>query len=95
MRRALRRLSLLLLLLSPLAHAGVQLAVDGVEEPLKAAVISAVELSQYATRDVSDAQVRRLYERAQSQAATALEPYGYYDATVSGELKPATGEEGE
>jgi translocation and assembly module TamA len=89
MRRALRRLSLLLLLLSPLAHAGVQLAVDGVEEPLKAAVISAVELSQYATRDVSDAQVRRLYERAQSQAATALEPYGYYDATVSGELKQA------
>ncbi len=70
-----------------LAHAGVQLSVDGVADPLKAAVISGVELSQYATRDVSDAQVRRLYERAIGQAKTALEPYGYYDASVAGDLQ--------
>ncbi len=90
MRRILRRLSLLLLplvLLSTRAHAGVQLTVDGVADPLKAAVISGVELSQYATREVSDAQLRRLYGRAPAQVKSSLEPYGYYDATVTGDLQ--------
>jgi len=90
MRRILRRLSLLLLplaLLSTQARAGVQLTVDGVADPLKAAVISGVELSQYATREVSDAQLRRLYERAPAQVKSSLEPYGYYDATVTGDLQ--------
>ena len=90
MRRTRRRLSLLvlpLLLLTSLAHAGVQLVVDGVDDPLKAAVTSGVELSQYASREVSDAQVRRLYERASDQVRSALEPYGYYDATITGDLQ--------
>ena len=91
MRRIPRRLSLLplvVLLASP-AHAGVQLAVDGVGDPLKSAVVSAAELSQYAKREVSDAQMRRLYERAPAQVKTALQPYGYYDATVTGDLQKA------
>jgi hypothetical protein len=90
MRRIPRRLSLLLLplvLLSTQARAGVKLTVDGVEDPLKAAAIAGVELSQYTTREVSDAQVRRLYERAPGQVKSALEPYGYYDATVTGDLQ--------
>ncbi len=90
MRRIPRRLSLWLaslLLLAPQAHAGMQLVVDGVEDPLRGAVVSAVELSQYAKRDVSDAQARRLYERAPDQAKVGLEPYGYYDATITGELR--------
>ncbi|WEN14747.1 autotransporter assembly complex protein TamA [Rhodanobacter sp. AS-Z3] len=89
MRRIPRRLSLLLplVLLAAPAYAGVRLTVDGVDDPLKAAAISAVELSQYARRDVSDAQVRRLYERAPDQVRTALQPYGYYDATVTGDLQ--------
>ncbi|HEV2682707.1 MAG TPA: autotransporter assembly complex family protein [Rhodanobacter sp.] len=90
MRRIPRRLSLLVLplwLLASQAQAGVQLTVDGVEDPLKGAVVSAVGLSPYATREVSDAQLRRLYERAPDQAKSALEPYGYYEATVTGELQ--------
>ena len=89
MRRIPRRLSLWLafLLLAPQAHAGMLLVVDGVEDPLKGAVVSAVEVSQYASRDVSDAQARRLYERATDQAKASLEPYGYYDTSVTGELK--------
>ena len=82
-----RVLAICSLLLPLLAHAGVQLSVDGVADPLKTAAISGVELSQYATRDVSGAQVRRLYERAPDQVKTALEPYGYYDAIVTGELR--------
>jgi translocation and assembly module TamA len=89
MRRIPRRLSLLplVVLLASSAHAGVQLAVDGVGDPLKSAVVSAAELSQYAKREVSDAQMRRLYERAPAQVKTALQPYGYYDATVTGDLQ--------
>jgi len=88
MRRMRRRLSqLLLLLLFPLsAHAGVSVLLDGVDDNLKGAVIAGVELSQYATREVSDAQIRRLYEKAPAQVQSALQPYGYYDATVKGEL---------
>ncbi|RDS84612.1 outer membrane protein assembly factor [Dyella monticola] len=88
MRRIRRYLSLLPLLLVPaLSHAGVQLVVDGVNDPLKAAVIAGVSLSQYASRDVSEAQVHRLYERSKTEAGTALRPYGYYDAHATGKLE--------
>jgi translocation and assembly module TamA len=91
MRRFLRRPHLLLMpllmLLSPLTHASVQLVVDGVDDTLKGAVTSSVELSQYATRDISDAQDRRLFERAPDQVKTALQPYGYYEATTTGDIQ--------
>lgn len=90
MRRLPRRLSLLLLpalMLAASAHAAVRLSVDGIDDPLKAAVISGVQLSQYATREVTAAQASRLYERAPDQVRAALQPYGYYDASVSGEIK--------
>jgi translocation and assembly module TamA len=87
MRRIRRCLSLLLLLLVPaLSHAGVQLVVDGVDDPLKAAVIAGVSLSQYATRDVSEAQAQRFTDRADAQVGKALQPYGYYDAHATGKL---------
>jgi translocation and assembly module TamA len=87
--RRISRLTLLPLLLAPwLAHAGVQLSVDGVDDPLKLAVTSGVDISQYANRDVSEAQVKRLYKQALDQAKSALEPYGYYEATVQGQLEP-------
>jgi len=88
--RRLRRLSLLalLVLLPAAARAGVTLVVDGVGDDLKGAVTSAVELSQYATREVSDAQVRRLYARAPDQVRAALRPYGYYEASVEADLQP-------
>lgn len=69
------------------AAAKVTTTVGGVEGELKLAVLAALELDQYHDRDVSAAQVRRLYERAQDQVAAALVPYGYYDAQVKGELK--------
>jgi translocation and assembly module TamA len=81
------RLLLALLLLLPLAaQAGVTLVVNGVDDPLEAAVRSGVELTQYATRPVSEAQIWRLYEAAPGQVRSALEPYGYYDTSVQGSL---------
>ena len=60
---------------------------DGVEPPLRDAVLAGVEINQYADRDVTAAQARRLYEHALEQARGALEPYGYYNVQVTGDLK--------
>ncbi len=90
MRRIHRRLSLLLVplfLLAELAHANVQLVVDGVQEPLHAAAIAGVSLSAYRTRSASAAQIRRLYARAPDEVRAALEPYGYYEAQTTGTLQ--------
>lgn len=88
----LRSLTLLPLLLIPLlAHAGVQLVVDGVEDPLKFAVSSGVGVAQYANRNVTDAQMQRLYGQAVDQAKSAMEPYGYYEASVDGRLESLGG----
>jgi translocation and assembly module TamA len=82
----LRLLFALLLLLPLAARAGVTLVVQGVDDPLKSAVRTGVELSQYATRPVSEAQIRRLYEAAPDEVRATLEPYGYYDPSVQGSL---------
>ena len=91
MRRPRRRLALLallpMLLFASLAQAGVQLVVRGVDESLQQAITTSVELSQYAHREVSEAQIRRLYAQAPAQAKAALEPYGYYEADVSPQLQ--------
>jgi translocation and assembly module TamA len=90
MHRLHRRRSLLLvplLLLTGLAHANVQLVVDGIDDPLRAAAIDGLSLSAYRTRTVSAAQVRRLYERAPDEVRTALRPYGYYEAQTTGDLQ--------
>lgn len=80
--------ALLLSLTAAYAHAGhISAQVDGVEGPLKDAVVAGLEVAQYGDRDVTAAQAHRLYERAEAQASSALEPYGYYAVKVSGELK--------
>ncbi|SEJ40695.1 autotransporter assembly complex protein TamA [Frateuria terrea] len=79
----------LLLLLPLAAQAGVRLTVKGVDDPLKTAVQSGVAISQYANRPVSEAQVRRLYDEAPAEVRAALEPYGYYEASVQGTLTQA------
>ena len=76
------------LLLSGIAHAGkLTLTIDGVDGELHTAALNSTELSQYTTRDVSAAQVRRLYDHAAEQITKSLEPYGYYHAKVSGDLR--------
>jgi translocation and assembly module TamA len=72
---------------SSASAATLSVQIDGVDAELKPAVTAAAEIAQYDGRDVSAAQVRRLYDRAQTQIAKALEAYGYYNATANGELK--------
>lgn len=47
----------------------------------------APELSQYVDKDVSSAQIRRLFASADDQIREALEPLGYYDARVESDLQ--------
>lgn len=80
-------LALGVLLASSGVHgATLRVQVEGVSGELKSAVLAGVEANQYQGRSVSEAQARRLYERAQAQAGKALEPYGYFNAEVDGEL---------
>ena len=75
------------LLTTPLHAATLTVQIDGVEDNLQAAVTASAEIAQYSGRDISAAQVRRLYANAPEQVAKALEAYGYYGATATGELK--------
>jgi translocation and assembly module TamA len=70
----------------PAFAARVSIQVDGVDGELRNVVLGALEIQQYVKRDVSRGQVRRLYRRAEKQIRTALEPYGYYNASVQGDL---------
>ena len=90
MRRSLPGPGLLLAVLCLLAgpaQASVQVVVDGVAEPLVAAVIDGVSLSAYSTRTVSDAQIHRLYALAPEEVRLALQPYGYYEAQTTSSLQ--------
>lgn len=87
--RALRpAAALTLLLICANTFAGtLTTQIDGVDDPLKAAVIAAAEISQYAKQDISAAQARRLYDNAPQQIARVLEGFGYYNAKTDGDLK--------
>ncbi|MDR3389490.1 MAG: outer membrane protein assembly factor [Rudaea sp.] len=79
---------MLLTLAAPSASAAALTAqIDGVEGAVKDAVVAASGLTQYADRDVTAAQVQRLYAAAPAKIAAALEPYGYYNAKVHGDLQ--------
>lgn len=64
---------------------------DGVEGALREAVLANLEVTQYAGREVTPAQARRLYARVEDQVREALEPHGYYHASASGELREEPG----
>jgi translocation and assembly module TamA len=72
---------------SPLRAERVSVDVEGVEGDVLESVRASIELRQYEDRDVSPVEVRRLFERADEQIHTALEPFGYYGADVTGKLE--------
>lgn len=90
--RAAERLRLLLPVLmfafaASAEAARLRVELSGIDGDLRAVALAALEAQQYANRDVSPAQARRLYRRAEEQIQAALEPYGYYNAKVTGELR--------
>jgi len=76
-----------LLLCTRIASAGVVVHIEGIEEELQNAVRGNLQLTHYGDRPVSPSQAQRLFSQAESQAAEALQPYGYYNARIQSELK--------
>jgi translocation and assembly module TamA len=72
---------------APLRAERVTVAVEGVEGDMLESVRASIELTRYEDRDVSAVEVRRLFERADDQARTALEPFGYYGAEATAKLE--------
>ncbi len=65
----------------------LKVTVTGVDKELAKAIKGQLTVSQYAGRmDVSATQVHVLANDAQKQATAALQPYGYYNATVVSQL---------
>lgn len=92
MRTACLRACWLLVLAGTHAHAArVSARIEGIEGALLDAVKSAIEINQYHDRDITDAQLHRLFERAPAQARKALEPLGYFDASVDAQLREDAG----
>ncbi|MBZ0223139.1 MAG: outer membrane protein assembly factor [Dokdonella sp.] len=93
MRRwSARTLCLLLVLAAHAQAARVATRIDGIDDSLLEAVKGALEINQYQQRDVTDAQLRRLLERAPAQAQKALEPYGYFDGRIESETRDEAGQ---
>jgi len=80
-------LGLLLLTCTQNTSAEIKIEFDGIKDELEAAARNHLELQQYAEREVSATQVNRLFARAEEEIRTALQPYGYYDASVQGDLQ--------
>lgn len=81
-----------LLLPGAAAAANVSVAIEGLEDELLEAARAALELRHYEGREITSAQVRRLFEEGDEQIRESLEPFGYYNARVEGELEAAAGE---
>jgi translocation and assembly module TamA len=61
----------------------VRIEIDGVERAIADNIRGFLTLGRYTERtDVTDAQVRRLADRAVDEAADALRPFGYYEPII-------------
>lgn len=70
----------------------VTIAINGLDDDMLESARANLELKHYEERDVSPAEVRRLFDRGQEQIARSLEPFGYYNPHVEGRLeKPEPG----
>jgi translocation and assembly module TamA len=71
--------------------AGVQAArvdveVEGLDDEMRDAVRSTLQLSDYGKRDISAAELRAAFKNADQQIRQALEPFGFYDVEVDKKL---------
>src|SRR4026209_244645 len=66
--------------------APVDVEVDGVNDEMRDAVRSALQLTDYGKRDISAAELRAAFKNADEQIRKALEPFGFYDVEVDKQL---------
>ena len=63
------------------------MTIEGLPNELADAVRANLTLQNYATRDVTAAQIRRLFNGSEKEIQAALEPYGYYNVSVASTLQ--------
>jgi translocation and assembly module TamA len=87
--RILRWLVLALALMGARAGhaAGLEITIEGLKPDMEAAARANLTLEHYRGRDASAAQIRRLFNGAEQEISSALEPYGYYNSSVVSELR--------
>jgi len=78
-----------LALLSPglVSAATLSITIEGLKPELEEAVRANLTLQNYGGRDVTAAQIRRLFNAAEKEIGAALEPYGYYNTHVGSTLQ--------
>jgi len=65
------------------AHADIDIAIDGVDGPVRRNVLAFLSLERYKDRDrLREDTIERLHERAEGEVRAALRPFGYYEPTV-------------
>ena len=67
--------------------ANLTITLEGIKDELADAARANLTLQQYASRDVTPAQIRRLFNGAEKEIQAALEPYGYYNVSVQSNLQ--------
>src|SRR5216117_2229137 len=87
----LSAVTLLVLLLAQLgapAKAGVQVEVRGVGEDVRANVLAYLSFERYKnSNDLTPEFVERLQERSEREVRSALRPFGFYEPTVTSDVK--------
>jgi translocation and assembly module TamA len=76
---------------APLAtpvYAGVQVEVRGVDEDMRGNVLAYLSFERYKNSDdLSPEFIERLQERSEREVRGALRPFGFYDPTITSEVK--------
>jgi translocation and assembly module TamA len=85
----LARLACLLLLTAAADAAQVEITIDGLNDELQEAAKANLSLQQYAGREATPAQIRRLYNTGREEIRKAIEPYGFYNSKVDAKLEEA------
>ena len=87
--RAARAVAVLCALLAASAASGdIKVEIEGVSGPVKENVLAYLSLNRYSTQsNVDENVVYRLQQRADSETREALEPFGYYEPTVTSALR--------
>jgi translocation and assembly module TamA len=75
-------------LVAPAPAAQLTIDIQGLpQDELRQSVEASLSLRNYLNRDVTPAQVRRLFNTAEQEIRTGLEPFGYYNVQVSSTLE--------
>src|SRR5919197_146249 len=80
-------LVLMCLIACPSVRANITVEVHGVDDELRANVLSYLSFERYKkTTDLSADTIERLHDRVEREVQSALRPFGYYEPKVHSEL---------